>query len=126
MKTLPLISAAAVALLSLSACDNKPIQVGDIKDPNREKIDAAPKAALPPSIETSVTFRCQPGNTLLYVDFFKGAQVATLRTSKDALPIKLDAPAAGQPYVGPKGERISGNAKAATIVVSGVTKTCKS
>ena len=126
MKTLPILTATAVALLSLSACDNKPIPVGDVPDPNREKVDAAPKKELPPSIETSVTFRCQPGNTLLYVDFFKGAKLATLRTTKEALPVKLEAPEAGQPYVGPNGERISGNAKAATVVVAGASHTCKS
>lgn len=126
MKNLPLCAAAAAALLSLAACDNKPIPVGDVPDPNRAKLDAAPKKELPPSIETSVTFRCQPGNTLLYVDFFKGAKLATLRTTKDAMPVKLEAPEAGQPYVGPNGERISGNAKAATIVVGGGTRTCKS
>ena len=126
MKNLPLCAAAAAALLSLAACDNKPIPVGDVPDPNRAKVDAAPKAALPPTIETSVTFRCQPGNTLLYVDFYKGATMTVLKTSKDGTGVVLKAPAAGQPYVGADGSRISGNAKASTIVVGGGTRTCKS
>ncbi|MCW3847528.1 hypothetical protein OF829_09765 [Sphingomonas sp. LB-2] len=125
MKTLPIIASAAAALLSLSACDNKPIQVGDVPDPNREKVDAKPKVELPPTIEASVTFRCQPGNTLLYVEFFKGHKLALLRTTKDGLPIKLEAPAEGQPYVGADGSRVSGTAKAATIVTGGKTSTCK-
>jgi hypothetical protein len=125
MKTLPLITAAAVALLSLSACDNKPIQVGDVPDPNRAKVDAQPKKELPPTIEQSVTFRCQPGNTLLYVDFYKGATMAVLKTTKDGAPMVLKAPAAGQPYVGADGSRISGNAKASVIVTGGKTATCK-
>lgn len=126
MKTLPLV-ATAVALLSLAACKPAP-EVVDARapDPLREKIDAAPKKELPPSIEATVTFRCQPGNTLLYVDFFNGGKLATLKTEKDGLPVKLEAPEAGQPYVGADGSRISGNAKAATIVVKGAAaRTCK-
>ena len=127
MKTLPL-CAAAVAVLLLSACKPAPEVIGgNAPDPNREKVDAAPKKALPPTIEATVTFRCQPGNTLLFVDFFKGEMMAALRTSKDAqTSILLNAPAAGEPYVGADGSRISGNARAATIVTpDGATHTCK-
>ena len=126
MKTLPL-CAAAVAVLLLSACKPAPEVIGEgAPDPNRAKVDAAPKKALPPTIETSVTFRCQPGNTLLYVDFFKGGTMATLRTDKESqTSILLNAPAAGEPYVGADGSRISGNARAATIVTGGATHTCK-
>ena len=127
MKTLPLCATAA-ALLLLSACNNQPEVIGgNAPDPNREKVDAAPKKALPPTIETSVSFRCQPGNTLLFVDFFKGGTMATLRTDKDSqTSVLLNAPAAGEPYVGADGSRISGNARAATIVTAGgTTHTCK-
>lgn len=126
MKTLPLYAVAA-ALLSLSACNNAP-EVVDSRapDPMRAELDKAPKKELPPAIEASVTFRCQPGNTLLYADFFKGGKLATLKETKDGLPVKLDAPEAGQPYVGPNGEKITGTAKAATIVTKdGASHSCK-
>ena len=125
MKTLPLITAAAVALLSLSACDNKPIQVGDVPDPNRAKVDAQPKKELPPTIEQTVTFRCQPGNTLLYVEFFSGDKLAVLKTAKDGTPTALRAPEAGQPFVAEGGYSLSGGPKSATIVTPDGTKTCK-
>ncbi len=126
MKTLPLIAAAA-ALLSLSACENKTEEVDSRSpDPMREQLDKAPKKELPPTIEASVTFRCQPGNTLLYVDFFKGGKLATLKEKKDGLPVALNAPEAGQPFVAASGEKITGNAKAATIVTKGgASHSCK-
>lgn len=125
MKTLPFIAAAA--LLTLSACNHAPEEVtSTAPDPNRAAVDAAPKKALPPSIEHTVTFRCQPGNTLLYVDFFKGGMLATLKETKDGTPVVLNAPAEGQPYVAASGEKITGNQKAATIVTKGgATRTCK-
>jgi len=126
MKTLPLIAIAG-ALLSLSACQNAPEEVDSrAPDPNRAAVDAAPKKELPPSIEHTVTFRCQPGNTLLYVDFFKGGKLATLKETKDGLPVALNAPEAGQPYVAASGEKITGNHNAATIVTKGgASRSCK-
>lgn len=126
MKTLP-ITAAALAILSLAACKPAP-QVVDstAPDPLRNKVDAAPKKELPPSIAATVTFRCQPGNTLLYVDFFQGDTMAVLKTERDGQPVVLKAEAAGQPYVGAEGSRISGNAKAASVVVKGgAARSCK-
>lgn len=127
MKTLPLLAATAAALLSLSACQNKPEEVDSrAPDPNRAAVDAAPKKALPPSIEHTVTFRCQPGNTLLYVDFYKEGKLATLKTTKDGLPVALTAPEAGQPYVAASGEKITGNHNAATIITKdGGSHSCK-
>ncbi|MCW3835804.1 hypothetical protein ACFQ1E_05250 [Sphingomonas canadensis] len=127
MKSLPLIAAAAAALLSLSACKNEPEVVDSIaKDPLAEQMKNAPKAELPPAVESSVSFRCQPGNKLLYVDFFQGGKMAVLKKEKDGAPTMLNAPEAGQPFVGADGSKITGNAKAATISVAGAAPvTCK-
>lgn len=128
MRNLPLTAAiAAAALLSLSACNNEP-EVVDSRapDPLAEALKNAPPAELPPSMTASVTFRCQPGNTLLYVDFFSGEKMAVLKTTKDGPPIALAAPEAGQPYEDANGNKVTGNAKAATIQVAGAApKTCK-
>ena len=72
----PLLStAAAVALLALAACnnDNKAQEVDTVApDPMASAMANAAPVELPPAIQASVTFRCQPGNTLLFVDFFEG------------------------------------------------------
>lgn len=126
MKILPL-SAAALTLLALAACKPEPTVVDSrAPDPLREQVDKAPKKELPPTIAASVTFRCQPGNSLLYVDFFQGDTMAVLKTDKDGTPTVLKAEAAGQPYVGADGSTITGDAKAASIVVKGAAaKACK-
>lgn len=127
MKTLPLYAAAAAALLSLAACEQKP-EVVDTRapDPNREAINKAAPVELPPAIASSVTFRCQPGNALVYVDFFQGDTQVVLRTSKDAKRVMLKAPAAGEAYVADGGFKVTGNAHAATVVSPETgTLTCK-
>lgn len=126
MKTLPLFAIVAVA--SLSACKPAP-EVVDSRapDPQASALANAAPVELPPSIAASVSFRCQPGNTLLYVDFFKGDKMAILKTEKGAPGgTVLRAPEAGQPYVAEGGFKLTGNAKAATIVTPALgTKTCK-
>ncbi len=102
MKTRILAPAAALALLSLAACgETKPEEVDSrAADPMAEQLKNAAAVELPPSIEKSVTFRCQPGNSLIYVDFFQGRKLANLRTEKTGTPTQLTAPEAGQPFVG--------------------------
>lgn len=120
MKTRILASAAALALLSLAACgDNQP-QVVDsrARDPMAEALKNATAVELPPSIERAVTFRCQPGNSLIYVDFFQGRTLANLRTEQNAAPVQLRAPEAGQPFVG-NGYTISGTPESITYTAPG-------
>ena len=127
MKTLPLYAAAAAALLSLAACEQKP-EVVDTRapDPNREAVNKAGPVELPPAIAASVTFRCQPGNALIYVDFFQGDKQVVVRTSKEGARTLLKAPTAGEPYVADGGFKLTGNAHAATVVTPDLgTKTCK-
>jgi hypothetical protein len=125
MKTLPLFAILAVA--SLSACKPEP-EVVDSRapDPQASALANAAPVELPPAISASVSFRCQPGNTLLYVDFFKGEKMAILRTEKDGNPIMLKAANAGEPYVGEDGSKVTGNAKSASVVVAGgAPRSCK-
>ena len=113
------LTAAAFALLSLAACEHKP-EVVDSRsaDPMAEALKNAPAVELPPAVKASVTFRCQPGNTLIYVDFFDGDKMAVLRTEKDGTPVSLMADAAGNPFVG-GGYTITGNPKAIDYVAPG-------
>jgi len=126
MKTLHF-AAAAAALLSLAACEQKP-EVVDSRapDPNREAVNKAGPVELPPAIAASVTFRCQPGNALVFVEFFQGDKQVVLRSTKDGPRTLLKAPAAGEPYVADGGFKVTGNAKAASVTTPDLgTKSCK-
>ena len=119
-------AAAALALLSLAACENKPEEVDTrAPDPMAEQLKNAAAVELPPSIEASVTFRCQPGNALVYVDFFQGRKMANLRTEKTGTPTQLTAPESGQPLTG-GGYTVRGDPKAMTYTAPGKgALTCK-
>jgi hypothetical protein len=122
------IAISAVALLALAACDNKP-EVVDSRapDPMASQLANAAPVEAPPSIAATVTFRCQPGNTLLFVDFFKGDKLAALRTEKGSMKsVLLTAPEPGQPYVAEGGYKLEGTPKAAKITLAdGATHNCK-
>lgn len=124
-RTLPL---AAVALLSLAACNNNnQPEVVDTRapDPMAEQLKNAPAVELPPAIKAQVTFRCQPGNSLIYVDFFEGDKMANLRTAQGGTPTMLRAETAGQPFTG-GGYTIDGGPQSATYTAPGGSKlTCK-
>lgn len=123
----PIFPLAVAALFSLSACQNEP-EVVDTRypDPMASQLANAAPVELPPAIAASVTFRCQPGNGLLYADFFSGDKMAILKTEKDGAPVVLRAAEAGQPYEAPGGYKLTGDAKAASIQVAGAAaKACK-
>ncbi|URW74525.1 hypothetical protein M9980_08005 [Sphingomonas donggukensis] len=112
-------TAAALALLSLGACKSEP-EVVDSRapDPMAEQLKNAAPVELPPAVTASVTFRCQPGNSLVYVDFFDGNKMANLRTEKGGTPTMLTAPEAGQPYTG-GGYTVSGTPKSIQYTAPG-------
>lgn len=119
---------AAIVLLPLAACDNKP-EVVDSRapDPLEEQLKNAPKVELPPAIKASVSMRCQPGNALVFAEFFQGDKLVKIRTDRDQPATDLKAPEAGQPFVAEGGYQLTGNAKSATVEMPGKGKlTCKS
>lgn len=113
-------AAAALALLSLAACENKPEEVDTrAPDPMAQELKNAAPIELPPSIEKAVTFRCQPGNSLIYVDFFQGRKMANLRLDqKVGTAIQLTAPEGGQPLTG-GGYTVEGDPKAIKYTAPG-------
>ena len=112
-------AAAAFALLSLAACENKVEEVDTrAPDPMAAALKNAPAVELPPAIEANVTFRCQPGNSLVYVDFFQGRKMANLRTEKNGTPTQLTAAEAGQPLTG-GGYTVEGDPKAIKYTAPG-------
>nr|WP_066796560.1 hypothetical protein [Sphingomonas soli] len=125
MNKLPLIAAAA-ALLSLAACENKPEEVSSISpDPMKTELANRAPVVLPPSISASKQMRCGD-NSLVFVDFFQGDTQVQVRTAKDGAGTILKAPAAGEPYVAEGGYKLTGTPKSATVVTPNEgTRTCK-
>ena len=113
MKILLPLSAAALALLALSACQQKAPTVIDETppDPLANQVKNAAPVELPPSIKASVTMRCKEDNSLVYVNFFSGDQQATLQTAKDGPSTVLKAEKAGDPYKADGGYQIKGDPK---------------
>lgn len=120
MRTLLVLTAAA-ASLTLAACNSnvEPTEVDTrAPDPMASQLANAAPVELPPALKASVTFRCQPGNSLIYVDFFSGDKQANLKTEQGATPIVLRAAEAGQPYTG-EGYTVEGTPDAITYTPSG-------
>ncbi|RYD99498.1 MAG: hypothetical protein EOP61_14535 [Sphingomonadales bacterium] len=124
MNKLPLIAAAA-ALLSLAACENKPEELSSISpDPMKTELANRAPVVLPPSISASKQMRCGD-NSLVFVDFFQGDTQVQVRSTKDGAGTMLKAPAAGEPFVADGGFKLTGNAKTATVVTPNEgTRTC--
>lgn len=118
--------AAAVALLSLTACENKPQEVtSTAPDPMEAQLRNAAPVELPPAILKSVSMRCGD-NSLVFIEFFQGEKQLNLRTEKGGTPTMLKAPAAGEPYVADGGYKVTGTPKSVSVTLPGKgTKTCK-
>jgi hypothetical protein len=125
MKNPPLIAAAAIALLSLAACENKPEEVtSTAPDPMASQLANAAPVELPPAISESVTLRCGD-NSLVYVDFFQGNKQVQLKTEKSGPATMLRAPEAGQPFEAAGGYKLTGTPKNVSVTVPGkAAKTC--
>ncbi|WP_242137718.1 MULTISPECIES: hypothetical protein [unclassified Sphingomonas] len=116
-----LLPAAAVALLALSACDNKPTEVSSVTpDPMAAEIANRAPVELPPAIKKEVTFRCKD-NSLVYVTFFEGDKQALVKTTETGTPTKLTAEKAGDPLKA-DGYEMTGTVKAVTLTQPGKPK----
>jgi hypothetical protein len=110
MKSPLLPAAAAVALIALSACQNKKEEVSNVApDPLASEIANRAPVELPPAIKAEASLRCDD-NSLLYVTFFDGDKQAVVKTSKDGTPTMLKAEKAGDPFTG-GGWTLTGNPK---------------
>jgi hypothetical protein len=125
MKNPSLIAAAAVALLSLAACENKPEEVSSTApDPMASQLANAAPVELPPAISESVSLRCGD-NSLVYLDFFQGNKQVQLKTEKTGPATMLKAAEAGQPFEAAGGYKVTGTPKNVTVTLPGKpAKTC--
>jgi len=120
---------AAIALLPLAACNSQPkAETVDTRapDPMASALANAPAVELPPAIKATVSFRCQPGNALVFVDFFQGDKMVNFRDTKTAMPKQLKAEEAGKPFTNADGVKVTGTPKSVTVEQPGKgTLTCK-
>lgn len=118
MRLLP--ATIAIALLPLAACNPEPEVVTDrAPDPMETALKNAPAVELPPAIKATVSMRCQPGNALVFAEFFQGDKLVKIRTEKNGPATDLKAPEAGQPFVAEGGFKLTGNEKSATVELPG-------
>ena len=125
VKTLLPLTAALCAIASLAACNNEPEVVDTNPDPQAAELAKAAPVELPPSIQSSRTYRCKD-NSLVYIDFYTN-NTALVRREKGAEPpiATLTATTAGQAYTA-EGYVISGNAETIDYTAPGKgTQSCK-
>lgn len=122
-----LLPAAAVALLALSACNQEPEVISErAPDPMASQLANAAPVELPPAIKATVSMRCQPGNALVFVEFFGGDKQVTVATEQNGPKTRLTAPEAGQPFTAEGGWKLTGTPASATVEVPGKgTLSCK-
>jgi len=102
----------------VAACDRSQDQAAQNVQPPEQPIQ------MPPSIAASHTFRCKD-NSLVYVDFFSDRLTAALRTEKNGPPIRLVAPAKGEPFTG-DGYVLVGSDTLITLIKPGAaSQVCK-
>lgn len=114
---LPLISVAALTLLSACNKQDEPEVVGGPADPMAEKLANAAPIELPPSVQESHQYRCKD-NSLIFVDFMSDGKTVNLRTEKNGAPTKLTAAEAGKPFEG-AGYKVEGKGKQITATLPG-------
>ncbi|HKT75669.1 MAG TPA: hypothetical protein VJQ78_02990 [Sphingobium sp.] len=114
---LPLISVAALALLSACNKNDQPEVVGGPADPMAEKLANAAPVELPPSVKESHQYRCKD-NSLIFVDFMSDEKTVNLRTEKDGSPTKLVAAEPGKPFTA-DGYSVEGKGKQITATLPG-------
>ena len=116
--TIRILLPAAVALLALSACENKPQEVTNVApDPMASVLANKAPVELPPSIKADVSLRCKD-NSLAFVTFFDGDKQALVKTTKDGTPVKLTAEKAGDPLKA-DGYEMTGTPKSVTLTQPG-------
>jgi len=125
MKT-AILPAAAVALLALSACQQKSetTTVANTTTVDNTSTAAAP-VELPPAIKSEGSYRCHGDNSLVKVTFFEakkdGSMSAAVSSPVDAAPVSVSG-AAGEPMTAEGGWALSGNDKSFDLTQPGKPK----
>lgn len=120
MKT-SLLTATAVALLALTACQSK-TETTVTNTTTVENTVTAP-IELPPAIMAESTMRCRGDNSLVEVTFFEakkdGTVSASVQSPQGASPVMVSAAEAGKPLTAEGGWSLSGDAKSIKLAQPG-------
>ena len=114
-RTLLLLTLAATAALAGCNKEDHTIIAGPEGVEDNATENAAP-VQLPPSIASSKIYRCKD-NAIVYIDWLSDNKSANFRADKDATPVQLMAPEAGQPMVA-EGYSLTGAPGASTITLT--------
>lgn len=114
---LPLITAAALSLLSACNQNDEPEVVGGPADPMAQQLANAAPVELPPSVKESHQYRCKD-NSLIFVDFMSDDKTVNLRLKRDSAPTKLVAANPGEAFTA-DGYSVEGVGKEITVTLPG-------
>ena len=111
-----LITLAAAAALAGCNKQSHTIVAGSPED-NETNTTANAPVALPPSITTTKSYRCDD-NKIVYVDYLSDNKSANIRTEKTGTPTQVTAAEAGKPMTGPAGYSLEGTASAKSVKIA--------
>lgn len=93
-----LLPTAALALLALGACNNKPTDLTTVSpDPNASELAKRKPVELPPMMTSEGTFRCKDQSVVI-VDFFQGDKQVLIKSDKEGSFTKLTSEKPGDAY----------------------------
>ena len=118
MRTFLLAFAAAASLAGCNSQPKQPEVIDTNPDPMKNALANAAPVELPPAMKAEATLRCKD-NSLLYVTFFEGDKLATVKTADTGPVTRLTAPEAGQPLTAEGGWKLIGDAKSVDVTVPG-------
>jgi hypothetical protein len=112
-----LCSTLLVAAAALAGCDQSDhnLTASGPYDPEANATNAAAPVALPPSIAHSKIYRCKD-NSLVYIDWLSDEKSANFKPERNAVPVQLTAPEAGQKMVA-EGYSLTGTAADASVTL---------
>lgn len=113
-----LCSTFLVAAAALAGCDQSDhnLTAEGPYDPQANAANAAAPVALPPSIAHSKIYRCKD-NSVVYIDWLSDEKSANFKPEKNALPVHMAAPEAGQKMVAADGHSLTGTAADASVTL---------
>lgn len=103
-------------IAALAACnkdDHTIVADGPANDANAA---ASANVVLPPSIQSSKTYRCAD-NLIVHVDWLSDGKSATLKPDKAGVPTMVTAAQAGQPMAADGGYSLTGSDTAASVKI---------
>lgn len=103
-------------IAALAACNKENHTIVADGPADNANAVATANVVLPPSIQSSKTYRCAD-NLIVHVDWLSDGKSATLLPDKTTTPAMVTAAEAGQPMAAEGGYSLSGSATAASVKI---------